>query len=95
MNPVTRMLVVGRSIWCAVGATVKVYREGSGGTLELLQSLQMEKGVSCAATIEDDVWVALQGSSVVRLYSNITYECLFETDVAPEVSKVLAGKPRK
>jgi hypothetical protein len=98
MNPVTKMLCVGSTIWCACGSQVKVYGE-SGGMLELLQAIQLDadrvpKGVSSLAATEDSVWVALQGSSIIKLYSNSSFDCLYETDVAPEVSKILAGTCR-
>ena len=38
------------------------------------------------------VWLALQGSALVRLYHAQTWESLTEVDVAPAVNKMLAGK---
>ena len=38
------------------------------------------------------VWLALQGSALVRLYHAQTWESLTEVDVAPAVHKMLAGK---
>ena len=37
------------------------------------------------------VWLAVQGSPVVRLYHAVTHECLCEASVGAPVTKMLAG----
>ncbi|ODN06583.1 Rho guanine nucleotide exchange factor 17 [Orchesella cincta] len=97
MNPVTKMICVHAYIWCACGSQIKVYGE-NGGMLELLQTIQvvidgnqMPRGISAMVAADQQVWIAVQGSSIIKCYSTVTYECLSETNVAPEVAKILAG----
>ena len=37
------------------------------------------------------VWVAMQGSAIVRLFHAITHECICDVNLAPAVNKMLAG----
>ena len=37
------------------------------------------------------VWVAMQGSAVVRLFHPITHECICDVNLAPAVNKMLSG----
>jgi len=77
---------------------MKVYGE-SNGMLELLHTVQipcddgsqLARSISTLVASEDYVWIALQGSSNLKCYDNSTYESLFQTDVAPHVSKILEG----
>lgn len=93
------MFCVASTIWCACGSQIKVYGE-NGGMLELLQSIQvhgeggnqMPSGISTLAATDDAVWIAVQGSSIIRCYSTSTYDCEFEADVAPPVASILGGK---
>lgn len=98
MTPITKMTCVGSNVWCACGSQIKVYSE-SGGLLELLQSVQITtegnqiaKGITTMVATEDHVWVAVQGSSIVKCYNQSNYEIVCEANVAPEVAKILAGK---
>jgi len=98
MTPVTKMLCVGTQIWCACGSQIKVYGDNAG-MLELVQSVQvtidgnqMPRAITSMVTTDEFVWMAVQGSSIIKCYNFTTFECVFETNVAPEVSKILAGK---
>lgn len=90
MNPVTRMITTTACLWCVSGSQVKVYSSDPNGMLELLQALPVS-GVCTLAATDDSVWVA-QASSVIKCYSNSSFEILFHMDVGPEVSKILSGK---
>jgi hypothetical protein len=99
MNPVTRIMCVSSSLWCVSGAYIKVYSsDPECGMLELTQTLHVGgdhtlRGVSTLTATEDNtVWVALQSSSVIKCYSNTTYDILSHLDVSPEVSKILSGQ---
>lgn len=48
--------------------------------------------VTCMVVYGQGVWLALQGSALVRLYHAQSWESLTEVDVAPAVHKMLAGK---
>lgn len=37
------------------------------------------------------VWVAMQGSAVVRLFHALTHECISDVNLAPAVNKMLSG----
>ena len=37
------------------------------------------------------VWVAMQGSAVVRLFHALTHECICDVNLAPAVNKMLSG----
>lgn len=37
------------------------------------------------------VWVAMQGSAVVRLFHAFTHECICDVNLAPAVNKMLSG----
>lgn len=37
------------------------------------------------------VWVAMQGSAVVRLFHAHTHECVCDVNLAPAVNKMLSG----
>ena len=39
------------------------------------------------------VWVAMQGSAVVRLFHALSHECICDVNLAPAVNKMLAGTP--
>jgi hypothetical protein len=39
------------------------------------------------------VWVAMQGSAVVRLFHAFTHECICDVNLAPAVNKMLSGNP--
>ena len=67
--------------------------------LELLQSIQVTiegsqvtRGISCIAASDELVWVAVQGTSIIKCYNNTTFDCLLEMNVSADVAKILAGK---
>lgn len=37
------------------------------------------------------VWIAMQGSSIVRLYHGISRECICDVSLAPAVNKMLSS----
>lgn len=97
MNPVTKMICVKSFIWCACGSQIKIYSE-NGGMLELVQTIQiivegnqMPRGVSAMVGTDQQVWIAVQSTSIVKCYNSTTYECIAETNVGPDVVKILAG----
>ncbi|CAG7727349.1 unnamed protein product [Allacma fusca] len=97
LNPVTKMICVRSQIWCGCGSQIKVYGE-NGGMLELLQSIQVTvegshvtRGISCIVVSDEHVWVSVQGTSILKCYNIVTFECLFETNVSADVAKILAG----
>lgn len=96
MNPVTRMTCIASSLWCVSGPQIRLYGNDGFGMLELLQTLHVggenTGGVSTlTANEENTVWVALQSSSVIKCYSNSTFDILCHLDVSPEVTKILSG----
>lgn len=96
MNPVSKMICVGSSLWCASGSQIKVYSSDSNNMLELLQTVTVNgdhahRSVSTLAASDEVVWVAVHSSSIIKCYSNSSCETLFQVDVASEVSKILAG----
>uniref|UniRef100_A0A6A7FTN7 Rho guanine nucleotide exchange factor 17 isoform X3 n=1 Tax=Hirondellea gigas TaxID=1518452 RepID=A0A6A7FTN7_9CRUS len=96
-TPVTRMIMVAGKLWCAAGNVIKIMNTS---TLQLEHSFMVVSGesgnrggVSNMVSAGQGVWVAVQSSSVVRLYHATTHECLCEASVAAPVSKMLAASP--
>ena len=50
------------------------------------------RGVCCMVSAGHGVWVAMHNSAVIRLYHGVSHDCLCELNVAPAVSKMLAGQ---
>lgn len=48
--------------------------------------------VSGLAVANLGVWIALHNSAVLRLFHATTFECLCDVNVAPTVTKMLAGE---
>lgn len=97
VNPITKMLCVHSHIWCAGGSQIKVYGENDG-MLELIQTVQVviegnqiPRSVTIMVASDHQVWIALHSSSIIKCYSSTTYESLMEINVAPDVTKILAG----
>ncbi|KAK8749646.1 hypothetical protein OTU49_015465 [Cherax quadricarinatus] len=90
--PVTRMMAVAGKLWCAAMNTVRVLNTVS---LQVEHSFvvggENGRGVSCMVSAGHGVWVSVHNSAAVRLYHAATYECLCEVNVAPAVTKMLAG----
>nr|XP_045609948.1 LOW QUALITY PROTEIN: uncharacterized protein LOC123765431 [Procambarus clarkii] len=90
--PVTRMMAVAGKLWCAAMNTVRLLNTVS---LQVEHSFvvggENGRGVSCMVSAGHGVWVSVHNSAAVRLYHAATYECLCEVNVAPAVTKMLAG----
>ncbi|KAG8002074.1 Rho guanine nucleotide exchange factor 17, partial [Nibea albiflora] len=91
-SPVTKMVPVGGKLWCGSQNRVLIIN-----TTTLVQEHWFQVGtdssrcVTCMVAYGKGVWLALQGSALVRLYHAQSWESLTEVDVAPAVHKMLAG----
>ncbi|XP_071525862.1 uncharacterized protein [Panulirus ornatus] len=90
--PVTKMMAVAGKLWCAAMNTVRAL---STVSLQVEHSFvvggENGRGVSCMVSAGHGVWISVHNSASVRLYHAATYECLCEVNVAPAVTKMLAG----
>ncbi|XP_066963606.1 rho guanine nucleotide exchange factor 17-like [Macrobrachium rosenbergii] len=90
--PVTRMMAVAGKLWCAAMNTIRVLNTS---LLQVEHSFvvggENGRGVSCMVSAGHGVWISVHNSAAVRLYHAVTYECLCEVNVAPAVTKMLAG----
>ncbi|KAI9522123.1 Rho guanine nucleotide exchange factor (GEF) 17, partial [Dissostichus eleginoides] len=91
-SPVTKMVPVGGKLWCGSQNRILILN-----TTTLVQEHWFQVGtdssrcVTCMVAYGQGVWLALQGSALVKLYHAQTLESLTEVDVAPAVHKMLAG----
>ncbi|XP_010769066.1 rho guanine nucleotide exchange factor 17 [Notothenia coriiceps] len=91
-SPVTKMVPVGGRLWCGSQNRILILN-----TTTLVQEHWFQVGtdssrcVTCMVAYGQGVWLALQGSALVKLYHAQTLESLTEVDVAPAVHKMLAG----
>ncbi|XP_032783491.2 LOW QUALITY PROTEIN: uncharacterized protein LOC116921335 [Daphnia magna] len=92
IGPVTRMLPVGSGLWCTSQNTVKILNTS---TLSIdddfAVSSDSQRNVLSLACNGLGVWVAMQGSAVVRLFHALTHECISDVNLAPAVNKMLSG----
>lgn len=86
------MLPVAGRLWCGCNNTVKILNTSS---LQVERSFQVNSDSSRAVTGMAvsglGVWISLQNSAVIRLFHSSTYENLCDVNVAPAVTKMLAG----
>lgn len=54
-------------------------------------SSDSQKAVLSMANSGLGIWVAMQGSAVVRLFHALTHECICDVNLAPAVKKMLSG----
>ncbi|KAJ7319655.1 hypothetical protein JRQ81_019166 [Phrynocephalus forsythii] len=91
-SPVTKMVAVGRKLWCGCQNRVIVLNPS---TLQQEHKFQVGqdsvRSVTCMVSSSVGVWVTLQGSAQVRLYHPASYDQLAEVDITPPVHKMLAG----
>ncbi|XP_046648556.1 uncharacterized protein LOC124338515 isoform X2 [Daphnia pulicaria] len=92
IGPVTRMLPVSSGLWCASQNTIKILNT-STLTIEdqFAVSSDSQRSVLSLASNGLGVWVAMQGSAVVRLFHAFTHECICDVNLAPAVNKMLSG----
>ncbi|TRZ02143.1 hypothetical protein DNTS_014238 [Danionella cerebrum] len=90
--PVTKMVPVGGKLWCGCQNRILIINTSTLAQ-EHWFAVGQDSGrcVSSMVCSGKGVWVALQGSALVRLYHSLTFESLAEVDVAPAVHKMLAG----
>ncbi|XP_076321010.1 uncharacterized protein LOC143230770 [Tachypleus tridentatus] len=90
--PVSRMLAIAGKLWCGCQNCVKILNTN---TLEEEHCFQVSsdtsRAVLCLVTSGLGVWVAIQHSAVLRLFHATSYENLLDVNVAPAVTKMLAG----
>ncbi|CAM1304706.1 ARHGEF17 (predicted) [Pycnogonum litorale] len=91
-TPVNRMLAVAGKLWCGCQNNVIVVNTAS---LEIEQSFSIcsdtSRSVLCMGTSGLGVWISIQNSAVIKLFHATSYECLFDVNVAPAVTKMLSG----
>jgi len=92
-SPVVKLLPVGSRLWCGSQNLIQVV---DPETLEVETSFPVSEDasrvVTCMAFSGLGVWIAIQGSPVVRLFHSISYELLLEVNVSSSVSKMLTSK---
>lgn len=93
-SPVTNMLPASSKLWCGCHNSVKVFNTR---TLEIEHSFVVSSDISRTVTCMANsgsfgVWISLHNSAVLRLFHADSYECLTDINVAPAVTKMLAGK---
>lgn len=91
-TPVTKMIPVAGRLWCGCHNTIKILNTSS---LHVEHSFQVNADASRAVTgmavYGSGVWISLQNSAIIRLFHSTTYENLCDVNVAPAVTKMLAG----
>ncbi|XP_022238616.1 rho guanine nucleotide exchange factor 17-like [Limulus polyphemus] len=89
---VSRMLAVAGKLWCGCQNNIKILNTNSLEEEHCLQvSSDTSRAVLCLVTSGLGVWVAIEHSAVLRLFHATSYENLLDVNVAPAVTKMLAG----
>ncbi|KAL0275885.1 UNVERIFIED_CONTAM: hypothetical protein PYX00_003609 [Menopon gallinae] len=90
--PVTRMIPVSGKLWCGCLNSIRILNTSS---LQVEHSFQISadntRRVSGMAVSGLGVWISVQNSAVIRLFHSTSYENLCDVNVAPAVTKMLAG----
>ncbi|KAK6620794.1 hypothetical protein RUM43_011090 [Polyplax serrata] len=91
-NPITRMTPVDGKLWFGCQNYIKVLNTD---VLQVDQSFQVSSDpsrvVTGMAVSGYSVWISLQNSAVIKLFHSVTRENLCDVNVAPAVTKMLAG----
>ena len=91
-TPILKLLPIGHKVWCAVQNHVKVFNATTHEVeISFHVSIDASRVIHTLVSSGLGVWVSTQSSPIIRLYHATTYECLLDVNVAPAVSKILAG----
>lgn len=89
---IIKLLPMSHKVWCAVQNHVKVFDPQSQEIeISFHVSIDPTRTIHSIVSSGLGVWVSTQSSPIIRLYHALTYECLLDVNVAPAVSKILAG----
>ncbi|KAG1681406.1 Rho guanine nucleotide exchange factor 17 [Nymphon striatum] len=99
-TPVTKLLAVTGKLWCGCQNSVMVVNTTSLD-IELLNTIyenlqktfsvvsDSSKSVLCMVTSGLGVWISVENSAVIKLFHATSYECLFDVNVSPSVTRML------
>ncbi|XP_077301096.1 rho guanine nucleotide exchange factor 17-like [Arctopsyche grandis] len=90
--PVTKLMLSGGKLWCAQHTNIKIINPNTVQVEDTFSvSCDASKPISHMAISGLGVWVALHNTAFLKCYHANTKEMLTELNIAPAVTKMLAG----
>lgn len=87
------MVPNNEKIWCGSGNSIKIF---DAQTLTIENSFTVNndnnKSITSLVIVGNGLWLSLQNSAILKCYHVVSFELLYEINVAPAVTKMLTSK---
>ncbi|CAH1103614.1 unnamed protein product [Psylliodes chrysocephalus] len=91
-SPVSKMVPNNEKIWCGSGNSIKIF---DAQTLTIENSFTVNndnnKSITSLVIVGNGLWLSLQNSAILKCYHVVSFELLYEINVAPAVTKMLTS----
>ncbi|CAG9855071.1 unnamed protein product [Phyllotreta striolata] len=90
--PVAKMVPCNGKLWCACGSTIKII-DVPTLAIENIFSAHNDnnKSITFLVLSGNGVWLSIQNSAILKCYHVLSFDLLYEVNVAPSVTKMLAS----